>query len=101
MLTPNGHWTSYAPHKHDVEDPPHEMYLEYSEARSLEETLALRDGGGVLVPKGCHVVPAAGLRSLQPLLPQRHGRAEAGVMLKERRGSRTADAVAAERSGDG
>ena len=76
VLTPNGHYSSYPPHKHDREDPPRERYLEetyyhrikpdqgfalqrvYTEDRSLDETLAFRDGDVVLVPRGYHVVSA-------------------------------------------
>jgi 5-deoxy-glucuronate isomerase len=28
VLTPSGNWSSYPPHKHDVDDPPHEADLE-------------------------------------------------------------------------
>ncbi len=76
VLTPNGHWSSYPPHKHDQDNPPDERYLEetyyhriqpeqgfalqrvYTEDRSLDETLAFQDGDVVLVPKGYHVVSA-------------------------------------------
>jgi len=76
VLTPNGHYSSYPPHKHDREDPPDERYLEetyyhrirpdqgfalqrvYTEDRTLDETLAFYDGDVVLVPKGYHVVSA-------------------------------------------
>jgi 5-deoxy-glucuronate isomerase len=76
VLTPNGHWSSYPPHKHDREDPPNERYLEetyyhriqptqgfavqrvYTEDRSLDETLTFQDGDVVLVPRGYHVVSA-------------------------------------------
>ncbi len=76
VLTPNGHWSSYPPHKHDTEDPPRERYLEetyyhrlrpergfalqrvFTEDGSLDETLAFHDGDVVLVPKGYHVVSA-------------------------------------------
>jgi 5-deoxy-glucuronate isomerase len=76
VITPNGHWSSYPPHKHDQDDPPRERYLEetyyhriqpeqgfalqrvYSEDRSLDETLAFHDGDVVLVPRGYHVVSA-------------------------------------------
>jgi 5-deoxy-glucuronate isomerase len=76
VLTPNGHYSSYPPHKHDREDPPHERYLEetyyhriqptqgfalqrvYTEDRSLDETLTVGDGDTVLVPRGYHVVSA-------------------------------------------
>jgi 5-deoxy-glucuronate isomerase len=77
VLTPNGHWSSYPPHKHDTDAPPEETYLEetyyhrvrpergfavqrvYTDDRSLDETLAVRDGDVVLVPKGYHPVSAA------------------------------------------
>jgi 5-deoxy-glucuronate isomerase len=76
VLTPNGHWSSYPPHKHDTDAPPEETYLEetyyhrvrpergfavqrvYTDDRSLDETLAVRDGDVVLVPKGYHPVSA-------------------------------------------
>ena len=76
VLTPNGHWSSYPPHKHDQDDPPRERYLEetyyhkirpqkgfalqrvYIEDGSLDETLTFHDGDVVLVPKGYHVVSA-------------------------------------------
>ena len=76
VLTPNGHWSSYPPHKHDRDDPPRERYLEetyyhrirpdkgfalqrvYTEDGSLDETLTFHDGDVVLVPKGYHVVSA-------------------------------------------
>ena len=76
VLTPNGHYSSYPPHKHDLEDPPDERYLEetyyhrirpeqgfalqrvYTEDRTLDETMAFYDGDVVLIPKGYHVVSA-------------------------------------------
>jgi 5-deoxy-glucuronate isomerase len=76
VVTPNGHYSSYPPHKHDEDRPPDERYLEetyyhrirpqqgfgfqrvYAEDRSLDETLAFGDGDVVLVPKGYHVVSA-------------------------------------------
>ena len=76
VITPNGHWSSYPPHKHDKDDRPNETYLEetyyhrirpeqgfavqkvYDEERSLDETLTVRDGDTVLVPKGYHAVSA-------------------------------------------
>jgi 5-deoxy-glucuronate isomerase len=77
VLTPAGHWSSYPPHKHDTDDPPNETYLEeiyyfrmkdprgfalqriYTADRSLDESLAARDGDLVLVPRGYHTVSAA------------------------------------------
>ena len=76
VLTPNGHWSSYPPHKHDTNDPPRERYLEetyyhkirpdkgfalqrvYTEDGTLDETLTFHDGDVVLVPKGYHMVSA-------------------------------------------
>jgi 5-deoxy-glucuronate isomerase len=79
VITPRGHWSSYPPHKHDTDDPPRETYLEetyyhrlrpddgfafqrvYSDDRSIDEAIAVRDGDVVLVPRGYHPV-AAGAR---------------------------------------
>ena len=76
VLTPAGHWSSYPPHKHDTDDPPNESYLEetyyfrardprafalqrvYTADRSLDESVAARDGDLVLVPRGYHTVSA-------------------------------------------
>ena len=76
VLTPNGHWSSYPPHKHDQDDLPDESYLEetyyhkiqppqgfavqrvYTEDRSLDETMTVVDGDTVLVPRGYHAVSA-------------------------------------------
>jgi 5-deoxy-glucuronate isomerase len=77
VVTPAGHWSSYPPHKHDSNDPPTETQLEetyyhrlregkgfavqrvYTADRSLDETVAVRDGDLVLVPRGYHTVSAA------------------------------------------
>jgi 5-deoxy-glucuronate isomerase len=77
VFTPNGHWSSYPPHKHDQNNLPHESYLEetyyhrvnpshgfavqrvYTDDLSLNETLVVHDGDSVLVPKGYHPVSAA------------------------------------------
>lgn len=74
VFTPGGNWSSYPPHKHDVEDQPRESYLEelyfhrfarpegwafqrvYTKDGSLDEALAPRDGDVVLVPRGYHPV---------------------------------------------
>ena len=79
VVTPAGHWSSYPPHKHDVDHPPRETYLEetyyhrvrptdgfafqrvYTADRSLDESFAVGDGDVVLVPRGFHPV-AAGAR---------------------------------------
>lgn len=77
VVTPGGHWSSYPPHKHDTNDPPRETALEetyyhrlrdargfalqrvYTADRSLDESIAVRDGDLVLVPRGYHTVSAA------------------------------------------
>ena len=76
VLTPAGNWSSYPPHKHDTDDPPRESYLEetyyhrmarpegfavqlvYTDDRSLDEAIQVRDRDVVLVPRGYHPVAA-------------------------------------------
>jgi len=76
VLTPAGHWSSYPPHKHDRDALPEESFLEetyyhriapphgfafqrvYTADRSLDESIAVRDGDTVLVPRGYHTVSA-------------------------------------------
>ena len=76
VLTPPGHWSSYPPHKHDRDAMPEESFLEetyyhrisppqgfalqrvYTGDGSLDETLVVRDGDTVLVPRGYHTVSA-------------------------------------------
>jgi 5-deoxy-glucuronate isomerase len=76
VLTPAGNWSSYPPHKHDTDDLPRETYLEetyyhrtarpegfavqliYTDDRSLDEAIQVRDGDVVLVPRGYHPVAA-------------------------------------------
>jgi 5-deoxy-glucuronate isomerase len=77
VITPAGNWSSYPPHKHDRDDPPHETSLEetyyhrispsrgfglqrvYTDDRSLDESVAFGDRDCVLVPRGYHTVSAA------------------------------------------
>lgn len=72
VITPGGHWSSYPPHKHDRDALPDESALEetyyhrlrpaqgfafqriYTDDRSLDETIAVRDGDVTLVPRGYH-----------------------------------------------
>ena len=76
VVTPRGHWSSYPPHKHDVDDPPNEAQLEetyyhrlrpadgfafqrvYTGDGGIDETIAVGDGDTVLVPRGYHPVAA-------------------------------------------
>ncbi|TFE30622.1 5-deoxy-glucuronate isomerase [Cohnella luojiensis] len=76
VFTPEGNWSSYPPHKHDRDALPEESLLEetyyfrvqpeqgfaiqrvYTDDRSLDETLAVKNGEAVLVPRGYHPVSA-------------------------------------------
>jgi 5-deoxy-glucuronate isomerase len=76
VFTPEGNWSSYPPHKHDQDNLPEESYLEetyyhkinpghgfavqrvYTDDRSLDETMIVKNGDVVLVPKGYHPVSA-------------------------------------------
>ncbi len=77
VITLPGNWSSYPPHKHDVDNPPHESQLEeiyyyraqpaagfafqriYSGSGDLDETMTVQDRDTVLVPRGYHVCAAA------------------------------------------
>lgn len=77
VYTPSGNWSSYPPHKHDVQNPPEEVDLEevyyyrihpadgwamqrlYTDDRRLDERLLVGDGDAVLVREGYHPVVAA------------------------------------------
>jgi 5-deoxy-glucuronate isomerase len=76
VITPAGNWSTFPPHKHDTENPPHEAYLEETyyhhvqpadgfafqrvyNYEGFDEAVAVQDGDLVLVPKGYHVVSAA------------------------------------------
>jgi len=72
VFTPAGNWSSYPSHRHDENRFPDITYLEetyyhrlnpaqgfgvqrvYTEDGTLDETMAVRDGDVVLVPKGHH-----------------------------------------------
>jgi 5-deoxy-glucuronate isomerase len=72
VLTPDGNWSSYPPHKHD-EPAPGEAVLEeiyyfrlgggaaafglhrtYTADREIDETVTVRDGDAFLIPRGYH-----------------------------------------------
>lgn len=72
VFTPQGHWSSYPPHRHDADDYPNITYLEetyyhrlnppqgyahqriWTEDGSLDETLSVGNRDVSLVPKGHH-----------------------------------------------
>ena len=76
VITPNGHWSTYPPHKHDRAAMPDESALEetyyfrvapaqgfgvarvYTGDGELDEAIAVRDRDTVLVPRGYHTVSA-------------------------------------------
>ncbi|MEC9383222.1 MAG: 5-deoxy-glucuronate isomerase, partial [SAR324 cluster bacterium] len=76
VITPNGNWSSYPPHKHDSDNIPEESYLEetyyhrinpqqgfafqrvYTDDGSLDETMAVHNHDVVMVPRGYHPVGA-------------------------------------------
>lgn len=76
VITPQGNWSSYPPHKHDTDALPEESLLEetyyhrlnpaqgfafqrvYTDDLSLDETLCVQDGDVVMVPRGYHPVGA-------------------------------------------
>ena len=77
VFTPDGHWSSYPPHRHDEDNYPDMTYLEetyyhrinpatgfgiqrvFTDDLSLDETLSVYDGDVVLVPKGHHPCAAS------------------------------------------
>lgn len=77
VYTPSGNWSSYPPHKHDVQSPPDEVDLEevyyyrmhpedgwamqrlYTDDRSLDERLLVGHRDTVMVREGYHPVVAA------------------------------------------
>ena len=72
VFTPAGNWSSYPSHRHDEDDFPRITYLEetyyhrlnpadgfglqrvYTDDGTLDETMAVKDGDVVLVPRGHH-----------------------------------------------
>ncbi len=74
---PPGFWSSAPPHKHEVDDPPHESFHEeaylfrlnpprgfgmqrvYTDDRALDAAYAVEDGDVVAIPRGYHPVAAA------------------------------------------
>ena len=72
VFTPDGHWSSYPPHRHDEDDFPRMTHLEesyyhrlnpatgfgiqrvFTDDLSLDATMAVSDGDVVLVPRGHH-----------------------------------------------
>lgn len=76
-LNPPGHWSSSPPHKHDVDNPPHEAKLEelyfykisppqgfgiqriYTDDGTTDENYTVEDNDVIVIPWGYHPVVAA------------------------------------------
>ncbi len=79
-IVPPGNWTSYPPHKHDVENPPNEsvyeevyfylfkptggygiqrVYEPGDDPNRLNEVYVVEDGDAVAIPRGYHPLVAA------------------------------------------
>lgn len=76
VITPDGNWSSYPPHKHDSDNLPVESSLEetyfhkldpeqgfafqrvYTDDRSIDETISVEHNSVVMVPEGYHPVGA-------------------------------------------
>lgn len=76
-FNPPGNWSSYPPHKHEMDNYPEEVRMEeiyhyrlnppqgfglqrvYTEDRSLDEVYCVEDGDTMLLPRGYHPVVAA------------------------------------------
>ncbi|MFI5273000.1 MAG: 5-deoxy-glucuronate isomerase [Ktedonobacterales bacterium] len=79
-VNPPGNWSSYPPHKHDVDNPPREalyeevyffsikpaggfgiqrIYERRRAADALQEVFVIEDGDTVIIPRGYHPVVAA------------------------------------------
>ena len=76
-IVPSGNWASYPPHRHERDALPDEVEMEevyyfrfdrpqgfgiqkiYTDDRSIDETLTIRDHDTLLIPRGYHPVVAA------------------------------------------
>jgi len=74
VITPDGNWSSYPPHKHDSDNLPNESALEetyfhklnpeqgfafqrvYTDDRHIDETISVEHNSVVMVPEGYHPV---------------------------------------------
>jgi 5-deoxy-glucuronate isomerase len=72
VFTPGGNWSSYPPHKHDVDDPPHEVDLDetyyfrmadpagyafqrlYTADGRADDTFKIQHGDLLLIHEGYH-----------------------------------------------
>jgi 5-deoxy-glucuronate isomerase len=75
--TPSGNWATYPPHRHEHNNPPHEVFMEemyyfrvapddgwglakyYTDDGSIDDVYTVRDDTILMMPKGYHTVVSA------------------------------------------
>jgi len=76
-FTPSGNWSTYPPHRHEHDNPPHEAFMEemyyfrvtpgegwglakyYDDDRSIDEAYTVKDDTILMMPTGYHTVVSA------------------------------------------
>ena len=76
-FTPSGNWSTYPPHRHEHDNPPHEAFMEemyyfrvapndgwglakyYTDDESIDEVYTVKDDTILMMPKGYHTVVSA------------------------------------------
>ncbi len=76
-FVPSGNWSTYPPHKHEIDDLPHEAFHEevyyfrvnppegfglvrhYSPEQGYDTTYTIRDGSALMIPHGYHTTCSA------------------------------------------
>jgi len=76
-FTPSGNWSTYPPHRHEFDNPPHEVFMEemyyfrvapkegwglakyYNDDRSIDEAYTVKDDTILMMPTGYHTVVSA------------------------------------------
>jgi len=76
-FTPSGNWSTYPPHRHEHDNPPHEAFMEemyyfrvapsegwgmakyYNDDRSIDEAYTVKDDTILMMPTGYHTVVSA------------------------------------------
>jgi len=76
-FTPSGNWSTYPPHRHEHDDPPHEVFMEemyyfrvapndgwglakyYTDDGSIDDVYTVKDDTILMMPRGYHTVVSA------------------------------------------
>jgi len=76
-FTPSGNWSTYPPHRHEHDNPPHEVFMEemyyfrvaptdgwglakyYTDDESIDDVYTVKDDTILMMPKGYHTVVSA------------------------------------------